>query len=130
MSEHKERVGSRIREARNAKGWSQADLARALLSGDASQVSRWERGKVLPSTATLEEIAKTLDRDYSYFIAPKPKDGTGDLMGALGANGHQPGAPTQLDGVQAVQQAILDRLEALAEEVASLRKELRGRQAV
>lgn len=100
-AEHKERIGARIRDARDAKGWTQAELARALPGTvDGPSVSRWERGKVSPHPETLEAIATALDVDVSYFLVAAPKAGTPDLMGALNGN----------------QQDRLDRLQAVVEE--------------
>lgn len=49
-----------LRSAREACGWSQADLAdRVTLSVEA--YGRLERGRVLPRAATLVRLARTLD---------------------------------------------------------------------
>jgi len=85
MVEHQQRVGARIRKARKAKDWSQAELARAMTGKtDGPSVSRWERGEVLPRPATLDELARVLDVDPSYFFSPEPESATdADVIGAL-----------------------------------------------
>jgi transcriptional regulator with XRE-family HTH domain len=53
--------GRRVREAREAKGWKQSDLAeRVGLSQQA--ISFVERGVVRPTDETREAIAAALDR--------------------------------------------------------------------
>jgi transcriptional regulator with XRE-family HTH domain len=85
VEEHKARVGSRIRQAREAKGWSQARLARELPgSTDGPSISRYERGEVLPRPGMLDNLADALDVDTSYFLVAEPEPGTPDLMGDLG----------------------------------------------
>lgn len=150
----RERVGERIRDARKAKGMTQAQVAR-LLPGTThpTEVSRWERGKTLPQTPTLEALAKALDRDPSYFLVPGPENGSGsgDLLGVL-ANGVDENRVESLLAHQnenlARQSEILERLTAaqeliearlsalaplaeamtgLATELADLRQELQGR---
>ena len=63
----------RIKELREVKGWSQAELSRR--SGVAQgMISRMENGQVesihLPA---LEKLAKTLDCDPGYLIVKKRK---------------------------------------------------------
>ena len=53
------RVGARIRAARDAKGVTQSQLARAIEVPD-SYISRWERGDNMPSWDNLEAIAAEL----------------------------------------------------------------------
>lgn len=76
-AEHRARVGERIEQAREAKGWTQRELADALPGKvDGPSVSRWERGKVYPEQY-LDHLARALDKDVSYFLAPEPdKNGT------------------------------------------------------
>lgn len=82
-AEHRSRVGGRIAQAREAKGWSQRELARQLPGKvDGPSVSRWETGKVYPEQY-IDALAEALDVDVSYFLAPAPEPGTPDLMGAL-----------------------------------------------
>jgi transcriptional regulator with XRE-family HTH domain len=61
-------VGANIRFARDAKGLTQHELAIAIGVGSGGHAtSRWERGAVLPSMASLERLADVLDQDLSWF---------------------------------------------------------------
>jgi len=114
MAEYQERVGRRIREAREAKDWSQAKLAHAIgptkkgQPRDASTISRYERGKVMPGSDTLEAIARVLDVDVAYFMAAEPKAGVADLMTSLNGDGE-----SQLARIEAKLDEALTRLRAL-----------------
>lgn len=108
VEEHKLRVGSRIRQAREAKGWSQAQLARELPgSTDGPSISRYERGEVLPRPGMLDALADALGVDTSFFLVAEPEPGTPDLMGDLGE-----------------QQDAMTLLRSLAVEVSRLRAQL------
>lgn len=113
MAEIKERIGARIKQAREARTrddgrpWTQGDLARALPGTvDAASVSRWETGKVRPSDDTLELIAEALGRDVSYFLAPEVA-GTADLMRVLSNS----------------DESQLDRIERMLRELLALAKQ-------
>jgi transcriptional regulator with XRE-family HTH domain len=86
MAEHKQRVGQRIRAARENAGRSQSDLAR-LLPGktEGPSVSRWERGVVMPRNETLDALAESLGVDVSYFLVAEPKARTVSPLDALTA---------------------------------------------
>jgi transcriptional regulator with XRE-family HTH domain len=68
--DRRRRVGARIRSARQAKGFSQRQLA-DLLPGatESNNVSRWERGKTMPSWPTLEALAKALDVPVAWLLS-------------------------------------------------------------
>ncbi len=65
--------GRRLREARLAKGLSQAELGAALGLEEenvaAPRVSRYERGERMPDEKTTELLAKTLGLPVAYFHA-------------------------------------------------------------
>lgn len=83
-AEYKARVGARIRDAREAKGWTQTQLARQLPGTvDGASISRWETGKVMPQTDNLEALARALDVDVSYFLVEEPKHAPPNLMAEL-----------------------------------------------
>ena len=66
-------ISVRIKEVRNVKGWSQAELARR--SGvSQSTISRLEAGTT-PSIVlkNLEDLARALEVDASYLIVKKGK---------------------------------------------------------
>lgn len=65
--------GKRLRSARLAKGWTQADLAKRIgmvdtVSG-ATRVSRYETGTHDPDPATAEALARALGLPLAYFHA-------------------------------------------------------------
>lgn len=52
-------IGRMIREIREALGMTQGEFAHALgIPGSQSQVSLWERGRVMPVTDTLHAVAE------------------------------------------------------------------------
>lgn len=63
-------VGENIRAARGEM--TQRQVAN-LLDIDPMSVSRWERGKVLPSTESLIAIADALGRDLGWFYVDHQK---------------------------------------------------------
>lgn len=67
-------LGRRIRAARLARGWTQAQLGERLFGVDdpnsaAPRVSRWERGMHKPDLDTIEKLAKVLELPAAYFVA-------------------------------------------------------------
>ena len=60
-------IGSRIKEARESLGMSQKELAETL-GIDASQFSKIERGKAMPTMLQMIEIAKTLSQSLDWFV--------------------------------------------------------------
>jgi transcriptional regulator with XRE-family HTH domain len=54
-------LGQNIRKAREAKGWTQDQLAEATGKSGKQIVSLWESGKSKPGTKTLIHIAQLLD---------------------------------------------------------------------
>ncbi len=66
-SELNKRIGQRIVEIREKKGWSQSDLARAL-GKDRQAVEKLENGRVNPTLYSLFEVAKALEVSLSSLI--------------------------------------------------------------
>jgi transcriptional regulator with XRE-family HTH domain len=64
--EFREMVGRNIVRAREAIGLTQAELA-AAIAIDRRQVSRWERGRVEPSHASLQRVADLTGQPFGYF---------------------------------------------------------------
>lgn len=88
---YKRRVGERIRQAREAKGWSQPQLSRQLPERvTAAYISRWETGKSMPGTTYLELLADALGVEVAFFLMEAPEEGTPDLMQTLSSNGNGP----------------------------------------
>ncbi|PBQ30440.1 transcriptional regulator [Sphingobacteriaceae bacterium] len=63
----KKKIGQRIIEFREQKGWSQADLARAC-SKDRQAIEKLENGKVNPTLYTLLEVANALEISISKLV--------------------------------------------------------------
>ena len=53
-------IGARIRDSREAKGWTQRQLAHRIDVAEA-QISRWENGRALPQPQSLEAVARALE---------------------------------------------------------------------
>lgn len=105
-AEFTERVGKRILAARLEMELTKAEVARRMLGKvDGSQIARWEKGLHMPSQSALEELARVLERDVSYFLVPEPEPGVGDLLGALVTE------ETQLDRIERKLDEVLRRLE-------------------
>lgn len=63
----KKKIGQRIVELREKKGWNQSDLARAC-NKDRQSIEKLENGKVNPTLYTLLEIAIALDISLSKLV--------------------------------------------------------------
>jgi len=65
-------IGSRIAELRKAKGWSQADLAKAL---EASRdiVGKYERNDNAPSIEMASKIADVFEVSLDYLLGKEQK---------------------------------------------------------
>ncbi len=63
-------IAHRLREARERRGWSQAELARRL---DKTQtaISYWEAGKRTPGLDDLLELSFALDEEFDFFLPPE-----------------------------------------------------------
>lgn len=64
-----EYIGSRIREARQAKGLSQKDLAEAVGFDSGTSISLIEAGERKISIVDLEKVAHKLNEDLDYFLS-------------------------------------------------------------
>jgi DNA-binding Xre family transcriptional regulator/CheY-like chemotaxis protein len=63
-----ERIGARVRKAREARGWSLGDLARET-GMPPPNLSRLENGKHVPSLETLERVAEALGVRVADLVA-------------------------------------------------------------
>lgn len=73
-SEIGKQVGARIKQFREARGLTQAQLA-DILGKSIETISNFERGKVLTSIHTLEQLARHLNvavKDFFTDEAPAP----------------------------------------------------------
>mgnify|MGYP003580075226 CR=1 FL=1 len=58
-NELKKKIGQRIIQLREKKGWSQSDLARAC-GKDRQAIEKLENGRVNPTLYTLYEVAESM----------------------------------------------------------------------
>lgn len=66
------KMGQRIREAREASGFSQEDLGDTLKL-TRSSVSLWEKGRSLPEEDNLQKLAEVLKTTPEYLLTGKGK---------------------------------------------------------
>lgn len=83
-------LGGRLRELREARGLTQAQLAH-LLGKSLETISNFERGKTLPSLVTLEQLAGVLGVSMQDFfsdrVIKRPADGLDAVLAELRALG-------------------------------------------
>lgn len=60
-------TAEKIKALRDAKGWTQADLARKL-SITRNGVNSWEQGLSMPSPAYLVDLARVLSVSTDYLL--------------------------------------------------------------
>lgn len=76
----KRRFENRIRELRKQKGWTQQDLGNRFdPPRHFTEISRWERGVVVPRGQTLLELARILGVSPDAIYLPNDKT---DLSGS------------------------------------------------
>ncbi len=63
-------LGGTVRRLREARGWSQTELARAAAMTQ-STVARFEAGGTIPSLPVLERLASALDADLVVQVTPR-----------------------------------------------------------
>jgi transcriptional regulator with XRE-family HTH domain len=61
-------IGLRIKEARRAAGFKNAEQFAVALDVGFSTVQRWEQGKTTPSVRRLREIAAVTRMPLAFFI--------------------------------------------------------------
>lgn len=59
--------GKKLRESREAKGFSQRDLAK-LLNTSYSVIGKYERDEMMPSIEAAKKIAGILDTSVAYLL--------------------------------------------------------------
>ena len=72
-------VGSRIRGARQSRGWSEKILASKLEIQEKLLV-RYEAGNLLPRLYTLYQLAGALEIDLGYFLSDLPAKSSSALV--------------------------------------------------
>ena len=60
-------TSERIKELRQARGWTQADLARRL-NITRNGVNSWEQGLSMPSPASLVDLARLFSVSTDYLL--------------------------------------------------------------
>lgn len=60
-------TSERIKELRQARGWTQADLARRL-GVTRNGVNSWEQGLSMPSPASLVDLARLFSVSTDYLL--------------------------------------------------------------
>ena len=68
----------RIAEAREAKGWTQEQLANELGTTQAT-IQRWESGKVDPQLSKIEAISKALGVTLSFLLCIEEHEASYEL---------------------------------------------------
>ncbi|WP_375503568.1 multiprotein-bridging factor 1 family protein [uncultured Jatrophihabitans sp.] len=63
-------LGRTVRQLREARGWSQTELAKAA-SMTQSAVARFEGGGTVPSLPVLKRLASALDADLVVQVTPR-----------------------------------------------------------
>lgn len=63
-------LGKRLKMAREAKGWTQAELGQLLNVSDAT-INRYERGQRRPDPNTLRRLAEALDVSLDHLVGLK-----------------------------------------------------------
>ncbi len=64
-------IGDKIKELRQERGWSQRLLGEKFSpQKNFTVISRWERGKVVPSTRHIREMAGIFQISTEVFISP------------------------------------------------------------
>ena len=64
-------IAERIKELRQARGWTQADLARRL-NITRNGVNSWEQGLSTPSPSSLVDLAKLFSVLTDYLLGMEP----------------------------------------------------------
>ncbi len=108
MDEHRKQAGQRLVQIRDAKGWSQEDLAReAGLS--TKTISRFENGRHDGRRDTVRRIVEALGVEEIDLVGPPP-----DPLGLS--------QPSQLDRIELALAAHGARLAELSEMRSDVRK--------
>lgn len=114
MDEHRKQAGQRLAQLRDAKGWSQEDLARKTTLS-VKTISRFENGRHDGRRDTVRRIVDALEIDEADLIGPPPDP--------LGLN-----QPTQLDRIEAKLDDLLARLPATPSDEVVAEVEAAGQQ--
>lgn len=89
------KVGDRIREAREAAGWSQARLA-AAINQSQTTISSWERARTEPSRDDVARVAAALNTPLGELEPGASSTPTNSLTSAVELNGEEAPSPIYL----------------------------------
>lgn len=64
-------IAEKIKALREARGWTQAELARRM-GITRNGVNSWEQGLSIPSPASIVELAKTFSVSTDYLLGLEP----------------------------------------------------------
>lgn len=78
QQDYKRAFGTKLRAARTAAKVGRNELARRLAIADATQISRWESGVVMPRTQRVAQIAQALGCELSALVPDPTTAGTED----------------------------------------------------
>lgn len=79
------KIGSKIRELRREKMWTQKDLGNAI-GMSSHTIAMWEGGKSMPSENARKELAKLFGVQFDYLMKDgeeKPSDGSDEEKAML-----------------------------------------------
>jgi transcriptional regulator with XRE-family HTH domain len=79
LAQRRDIVGTRIREAREAKGWLQKDLA-GRVHVEPQTISNWERSVTTPDFDKLEILARELGQPVAFFVSESGADEANDQV--------------------------------------------------
>lgn len=123
MTEEAEKIGRRMAERRKELGLTQRGVAERMPgSTQASDVSRWERGKHRPEP--MEQIAEALETDVPDLVAGPvaervaPDGESTDLLGAFSS-----AEPASVEKLEKMLRQVLDQQATLLAEISEVRSD-------
>lgn len=102
------KIGQRIKAARQAKGYSQADLG-ALVGCSNNHMSHVEVGQTKVSLAMLLKLSFVLDKDFDYFLLDTPYAKRDSIINGELAEKLQQCNPTTLITIGKIIDALLEQ---------------------
>lgn len=132
MADLARKVGARIRELREERKaqdprWTQDYLARSIEDHiNGTQMSRYERGEVMPEQERLEKIAAVLNTTVADLYAgpeAEREQPEGDLMESLAAAQGQAELPLPVaDALDALRAEMGEKMDALHSELEEMKQ--------
>jgi len=115
-------LGDVIRRLREAKGWTQGDLANAIGKKSSSNISTWESNKTKPQRASILKLNRVFGVDIEEYARTEGrKSFPGEFEFAIGPDGQ----PLNLEKIpHEILARLTRRLVQLNEEVLSVLKKI------